>query len=286
MTLTFKPKAPIWCAGCGHFGVHTALTHALKAAHVPAHEALIIAGIGCSGSIQNNLNAYGYHALHGRVLPTATGAALANPNLLVIGAGGDGDGYAIGGGHLLHSFKRNPSLVYIVMNNGVYGLTKGQNSPTAGAALTNGEAPLDAVQLGLSVSGSTFIARGFVGWWDQLAALIREGIQHARAHCGFAFIEAISPCVTYNDSYPEWDGKLADISQDKAYDPADRVQAMSRVMRLSEQGKLAVGKILHTTGSTLDQRHNVSAQRAPALQGVLPANNVSTYEAIARDHLV
>src|SRR5690606_39395123 len=114
------------------------------------------------------------------------------PSLRVIGAGGDGDGYAIGGGHLIHSFKRNPSLVYIVMNNGVYGLTKGQNSPTAGAALTNGEAPLDAVQLGLSVSGSTFIARGFVGWWDQLAALIHEGIQHARAHCGFAFIEAIS----------------------------------------------------------------------------------------------
>ena len=131
MTKTYTPARPIWCAGCGDFGVLEALTTAFQQLEVPEHNRMIIAGIGCSGSLQNNLSCYGYHALHGRVLPTATGAKLANPNLTVVGVGGDGDGYAIGCGHLVHAFKRNPGVTYIVMNNGTYGLTKGQASPTS-----------------------------------------------------------------------------------------------------------------------------------------------------------
>lgn len=106
--VTFPTAEPIWCAGCGHFGVESALRHALSALNVPRSDTLILAGIGCSGSIQNNIDTYGYHALHGRVLPTATGALLANPNLTVIAAGGDGDGYAIGMGHLSTRSNETP----------------------------------------------------------------------------------------------------------------------------------------------------------------------------------
>ena len=159
MTKTFTPARPIWCAGCGDFGVLQALVNALDELNVPAHERMVIAGIGCSGSLQNNLSCYGYHALHGRVMPTATGAKLANPELTVIGVGGDGDGYAIGGGHLMHSFKRNPGVTYIVMNNGTYGLTKGQTSPTSTTGYGgNIEEDLDHNLLGISTTGSKLLS--------------------------------------------------------------------------------------------------------------------------------
>ena len=130
-TKTFPPARPIWCAGCGDFAVQGVLEKALKGVGIPTYKFMLLAGIGCSGTIQNNVECYGYHALHGRVLPTSIGAKLANPDLTVVAAGGDGDGFAIGAGHLVHTFKSNPSITYIVMNNSNYGLTKGQASPTS-----------------------------------------------------------------------------------------------------------------------------------------------------------
>ena len=169
MTKTFEPSRPIWCAGCGDFGVLQALVSARDSLNIAAHDSLVVAGIGCSGSLQNNLSCYGYHTLHGRVLPTVTGAKLANPDLTVIGVGGDGDGYAIGGGHLLHTFKRNPSVTYIVMNNGTYGLTKGQASPTSPTGYRqNVEEDFDPIMMGLSIPGASFIARGYTGQPQQL----------------------------------------------------------------------------------------------------------------------
>jgi 2-oxoglutarate ferredoxin oxidoreductase subunit beta len=211
MTTTYAPGRPIFCAGCGHFGVQAALEGAVDDLGIPRHDLMVIAGIGCSGTIQNNLVAYGYHALHGRVLPTATGVAMANPALTVVGAGGDGDGYAIGAGHLVHAFRRNPSLVYIVMNNGTYGLTKGQDSPTA---LVDSSPAFDAIDLGLSIPGATFAARAFARRPDQLRRLTIEAIQHSRAGRGFAFLEVLSPCVTYNDTYTVWDSGLYDVDED------------------------------------------------------------------------
>ncbi|MGH8036018.1 MAG: thiamine pyrophosphate-dependent enzyme, partial [Lysobacterales bacterium] len=113
MTKTYQSGHPIWCAGCGHFGVQGAIQHAMEEAGIRLHEALVLAGIGCSGTVQNNVGAYGYHSMHGRVLPTAIGASLANPDITVIAAGGDGDGYAIGAGHLLHGLKRNANVLYV-----------------------------------------------------------------------------------------------------------------------------------------------------------------------------
>jgi len=148
MTKTYTPTPPIWCAGCGHFGVQGALERALIDLNIAKHDTMILAGIGCSGSLQNNVGTYGFHALHGRVLPTATGVAFANPELTVIAVGGDGDGFAIGAGHFVHTVKRNPNFLYIVMNNSVYGLTKGQDSPTMDSSAAVG---MDATRLALSI---------------------------------------------------------------------------------------------------------------------------------------
>ncbi|MFQ5555529.1 MAG: thiamine pyrophosphate-dependent enzyme, partial [Acidimicrobiia bacterium] len=212
MTATYVPATPIWCAGCGHFGVQAVMTGALRELEIPPHEVMVLAGIGCSGTVQNNLGTYGYHALHGRVLPTATGVHLANPDLTVIATGGDGDGYAIGMGHLVHSFRRNPSFAYVVMNNGVYGLTKGQDSPTfQGGASALG---FDAISLGLSIPATTFVARGFARWTDQLQRLTVAALEHARSGRGFAFLEVLSPCITYNDTYPVWEATLHDLDAD------------------------------------------------------------------------
>ncbi len=263
--VTFPTAEPIWCAGCGHFGVESALRHALSALDVPRSDTLILAGIGCSGSIQNNIDTYGYHALHGRVLPTATGALLANPNLTVIAAGGDGDGYAIGMGHLVHTFKRNPSLLYLVMNNGTYGLTKGQASPTASlGTLEATDQPLDAVTIGLAIAGSTFIARGFARWPSHLNEIVTRGLAHAISGNGFAFVEVMSPCVTYNDTYPDWSRAMLDASEIAGYDPSDRAAALSLCINAAAEGRIPAGVLLETENVSFESRWSSNNDDPPA----------------------
>lgn len=269
MTTTYQPATPIWCAGCGHYGAQAAMVSAMRELEIPAHQVMVLAGIGCSGTVQNNLGTYGYHALHGRVLPTATGVHLANPDLTVIAAGGDGDGYAIGMGHLVHTFRRNPSFTYVVMNNGVYGLTKGQNSPTfqsGGAALE-----FDAASLALSIPSTTFVARGFARWTDQLHRLMVSALEHSRARRGFAFLEVLSPCVTYNDTYPIWEASLHDLDATN-HDPADRAGAFGTVSNLADNGQMAVGMIY--------RNHSREARETiprPAAEDVEPSVNVAAY---------
>jgi len=275
MPRTYPPAVPIWCAGCGHFAVLNALRAAIRDLEIPAHETVILAGIGCSGTIQNYLGTYGYHALHGRVLPAATGVALANPDLTVIGAGGDGDGYAIGVGHLVHAFRRNPSLTYILMNNETYGLTKGQRSPSRLGEWGGGEGWLDGPLLGLSIPSSTFVARGYSGWFDQLRRLTREALEHARAKRGFAFLEVVSPCVTYQDTYPRWEQALHDLDADPSHDPQDRAGAFALAAELAAEGRLPAGLLYRAppTGPPADLP-------APARAPIDPAQLRPRYEAI------
>ncbi len=252
MTKTYQVRKPIWCAGCGHFGVQGAIQYALQAAGIELHETLVLAGIGCSGTVQNNIGAYGYHAMHGRVLPTAIGVSLANPDLTVIAAGGDGDGYAIGGGHLMHALKRNANLLYVVMNNGVYGLTKGQDSPTAKTPLAAPEEdPLDAMMLGLSIRSTTFLARAITTRSDQLNELMLMGLQHSREGKGMAFIEVLSPCVTYDDTYSQWMNKVYDLDADPDYRNDDRGKAFFDLNRLIEQSLIPIGLIYHGEHASL-----------------------------------
>ena len=278
MTKTFTPARPIWCAGCGDFGVLEALTQGLDELAVPAYQRMIIAGIGCSGSLQNYLSCYGYHALHGRVLPTATGCKLANPDLTVVAVGGDGDGYAIGGGHLVHAFKRNPGITYIVMNNGTYGLTKGQASPTSMAGFRgNIEEDLDPVLLALSIPGSTFIARGYSGQPAQLLNLTIAALKHTAAGYGMAYLEVLSPCVTYNDTYREWRTSVYNIDDDADYDRKDRAVAFTRMIDLREQGRLPLGLIYEGERPALEKLVCDPAFDPPARQDISDPSLVDGY---------
>ena len=190
---------PIWCPGCGDFGVVQAIYRALAEVGRPPHEIAFVSGIGCSSRIPGYTTAYGFNSVHGRALPIAQGIKLANQHLLVLVAGGDGDAFAIGGGHVAHAIRRNVDLTYIVMDNQIYGLTKGQVSPTsprglktASTALGSLEEPLNPLLYVLGY-GCCYVAQGTPADMQGLAAVIEEAIHFP----GFAFVNVQSPCVTY-----------------------------------------------------------------------------------------
>ena len=276
MTETFPLADPIWCAGCGHFSVLSALDESFNRLDVPRHDALVLAGIGCSGTIQNHVEAYGYHALHGRVLPAAAGAKLSNPSLTVVAAGGDGDGLAIGGGHLMHTFRTNPSVTYIMMNNGTYGLTKGQASPSSQAGFRGSpdQRATDPIMLGLSIPGTTFLARGYSGDLAQLERLTDAAIEHSRAGKGFAFLDVISPCVAYNDRYHDWRAKLLDVETLDGYDPSDRGAAFNLGLELDADGRMPTGLLYEGEGLSMEATLGSAPADGPADSDVDPAVNL------------
>jgi len=197
-------KTPVhinWCPGCGDFGIVTALQEALALLQLPPHRVAVFSGIGCSGKTPHYINCYGFHTLHGRVLPNATGAKLANRDLTVVAVGGDGDGYGIGAGYFVNSGRRNVDITYLVYNNGVYGLTKGQASPTLARGLKPKSIPEPTIQEGLNPialaigSGYTFVARGYALDRKGLPSLIAEAIQHP----GTSFVDILQTCPYYND---------------------------------------------------------------------------------------
>jgi len=196
-----------WCPGCGDFGIMTALQMALAELGLEPHQVVIVSGIGCSGKEPHNVKAYGVHTLHGRTLPFATGIKVANPELVVMAIGGDGDGLGIGAGHFVNTGRRNLDITYIIHNNGVYGLTKGQASPTLKLGLKTKALPkpnineaVNPIALSL-VAGYTFVARSYAYDVKHLMDTIKQAIQHR----GLAFIDALQPCPTYNDiNTKEW----------------------------------------------------------------------------------
>lgn len=190
-----------WCAGCGDFGILNSIQMALFDLQISPHEAAIFSGIGCSGKTPHFINTFGIHTLHGRVLPFAQGAKLANPKLKIIAVGGDGDGLGIGSGHFVNAGRRNIDITYIIYNNGVYGLTKGQASPTLKLGMKTKSLPQPNVNESINpialacISGFTFIARGYSYDVRYLKEIIKKGIMHR----GLSFIDILQPCPTYND---------------------------------------------------------------------------------------
>lgn len=245
MVQTVKPIPSTWCPGCGDFGVLAAVKKAAAEVGVPSHEEVLVGGIGCSGGIHNFLDTNGLHALHGRLLAQAVGVKLANPKLTVIAAGGDGDGYAIGMGHFIHAFKKNVSILYIVMNNETYGLTKGQASPTSRVGFEgNVEQPFDAILTALSIPAPNFIARTFSGDPRTMIQVLVEALKFNRANRGFAFVEDLSPCVTYNDTFKLWREKVVDISKLPGYDATDRKAVFRLCLETMDAGKIPIG-VMH-----------------------------------------
>jgi 2-oxoglutarate ferredoxin oxidoreductase subunit beta len=223
---------PIWCPGCGDFGVLSAFYKAMADLQIDPANAVIVSGIGCSGRFPAFVEAYGFHGVHGRALPLATGVKMANPSLTVVVVGGDGDAFSIGAGHLPHAARRNVDLTYIVMDNEIYGLTKGQPSPTSPHGMErkaspygSPDSPINPILMMLAY-GASFVARGFSSRPKDVTELVKQGIRHK----GFAFIQIYSPCVTFNDTYDH----LREITQDLPpdHDPSNKMMAMERAMSL------------------------------------------------------
>lgn len=222
---------PTWCPGCGDFSVLRSIQAAAAHLDIAPHDLAVISGIGCSGRISGYLNAYGFHSIHGRALPIAQGVKIANPNLTVIATGGDGDGFAIGTAHTVHAMRRNMDITYILMNNQIYGLTKGHTSPlsetgfvTKSTPQGSMDAPLKPGLLALA-SGASFIAQGFSGFQDQLIEIILKAIHHK----GFSFVNVFSPCVTFNktNTYQWFRENLKNVDTLGDYDTKNFQQAMN-----------------------------------------------------------
>ena len=230
----FKSKvSPDWCAGCGDFGVLTDLQKACAELGLRPHQILTVSGIGCSSNLPGYFNAYGMHTLHGRALPVATGAQLANHELTVIVTGGDGDAYGIGGNHFAHTARRNVDLTYIVMDNQIYGLTTGQMSPTSCEGMKTKSTPFGSVEMPVNpittaiMNGATFVARGYSADGKQLIELMKQAIQHK----GFALIDIFSPCVTFNhdNGYAFFKERIKRL-EDEQHDPTDWKAACEKAM--------------------------------------------------------
>jgi 2-oxoglutarate ferredoxin oxidoreductase subunit beta len=224
---------PVWCPGCGDYGVLSAFYKALAELGVEPERAVITSGIGCSGRFPAFVEAYGFHGVHGRALPLAIGIKMANPELLVVAVGGDGDAFSIGAGHVPHAARRNVDITYIVMDNEIYGLTKGQPSPTSPLGLEkkaspygNVDAPINPVLMALAYNAS-FVARGFSARPKEVTELMKQALTHR----GFAFLQIYSPCVTFNDTYDYFKQVTAPIPPD--HDVTDRRRAME--LALNEQ---------------------------------------------------
>src|SRR5215470_12285694 len=239
---------PDWCPGCGDFGVLRALEIAAGRLGIQPKDLMIVSGIGCSSNLPGFIHAYGVHSLHGRAVPVATGAALANHALHVIAVGGDGDGYGIGIAHFIHAMRRNLNLTYIVMDNEIYGLTTGQASPTTteghktkSTPRGNVEKPVQPLALALA-SGATYVARGFSGEQKQLTKLVAGAI----AHKGFSLIDVFSPCVTFNklNSYPWFKERVYKLEDEKGYDSADLMAAMGKALEWGS--KIPIGLLYRT----------------------------------------
>ena len=216
---------PIWCPGCGDFGVLASVYQSLAKLQIQPKDLVVVSGIGCSGRTPGFVKSYGFHTLHGRVLPVALGVKLANPKLEVIGVGGDGDGFAIGGGHIPHAARRNIDIAYLIMDNATYGLTKGQYSPTAPKGFQAGSTPYGNIEKPLNplamliAYGATFVARGYSGKPKELTELICRAVEHR----GFAFIDIISPCITFYNTYKVVPPRLAEVP--KEHDVTNRAKA-------------------------------------------------------------
>ena len=191
---------PNWCPGCGNFPIWHSLKKAIVELNLKPHNVAIFSGIGCSSKMPHWVNTYGFHSIHGRPLPIATGARLANNSLTVIAVGGDGDGYGIGVGHFIHAMRRNLNITYIVTNNQVYGLTTGQTSPTSDKGYATKSTPTGVIEMPINpialaiASGATYISRGFSKEMKHLTKLIADGVRHK----GFALVDVLQPCVTFN----------------------------------------------------------------------------------------
>jgi 2-oxoglutarate ferredoxin oxidoreductase subunit beta len=244
---------PAWCPGCGNFGILKALNRALVELEIEPHQLLLVSGIGQAGKLPHYSRGNIFNSLHGRPVPPAIGAKIANPGLVVIAVSGDGDGYGEGGNHFLHAMRRNHDITYLVHNNQVYGLTKGQTSPTSDPGFVTkttpygASPPINPIALAIA-GGASFVARGFAGDIDHLAEIIKGGIQHR----GFALIDILQPCVSFNhkNTYSWYRQRVYKLGED--YNPSDRSVAIEKAREWGD--KIPVGVIYQVASTTFEEQ--------------------------------
>lgn len=253
----FHSDDPIaWCPGCGNFSILKAMKMALVDIQQEPHELVIVSGIGQAPKTPHYLRCNCFNGLHGRTLPVATGIKLANHQLTVLAQGGDGDGYGEGGNHFLHAMRRNINITYLVHNNQVYGLTKGQTSPTSDYGFVTKTTPRGSYSpacnpLLLAIaSDCSFVARGFAGEIDHLAGLIKAGIRHE----GFALIDILQPCVSFNrvNTLQWYAERVYKIEADSEYDAGDRLDAFQKAQEWDE--KIPIGVLYRNLRPTLEEQ--------------------------------
>ncbi len=274
--LGYRSKAlPTWCPGCGYFAIVEGVTAALNQLGIPNRDAVVVSGIGCSSRFPFFMNTYGFHTLHGRTLPVATGVKTANDALTVVAVGGDGDGFAIGGGHVPHAARRNLDVTYLLFDNGIYGLTKGQTSPTSvtGFKTTttpyeNPDRPLNPLLMLLSY-GASWVGQSYAG----RPAHLKEMIAAAIAHRGFSYLHILSPCVTFDKTsktYVNLEMQVRDLPAE--HDPASLGAAMALAMN---QDRPALGLYYKedrpTLGDALDQLVVKAGGELPVRKGAIRA---------------
>jgi 2-oxoglutarate ferredoxin oxidoreductase subunit beta len=264
----FERAKPRWCPGCGDFSVYEALKNAFIELGLRPEEIVIVCGIGCATFIWSYINTSALKGIHGRVLPAATGVKLANPGLKVIGVSGDGDAYSIGGNHLVHTARRNVEITYIVVDNGVFGNTRGQPSPTTPiySVVKNypfrwPEKPVNPLLLAL-VSGATFVAQGFVGDVKKLKEYFKEAIIHR----GFSFINILSVCPTFNPTRTVRELKEKIVYVEEFGAPLDNVRdAVDLVLSIQGEGKNPVGVIYKKLEPTYNELLKATGKLDPSI---------------------
>ena len=234
---------PTWCPGCGDFGIWKSLQGAFATMGIGPDDGLAVYGIGCHGNMYDWMRMYGFAGLHGRTLPVAQGAKLANHNLPVVVVSGDGDCLGEGGNHFMHAAKRNPDITVILHDNQVYGLTTGQASPTAKPGFKTKstpegatDAPMNPLALAI-VTGATFVARGFAGDLPGLTAIMAEAMKHK----GFAVVDVLQPCVTFDKvhTYQWYRQRLYKLEQE-GYAPTDKLKAIEKAMEWGDKIPLGI----------------------------------------------
>jgi 2-oxoglutarate ferredoxin oxidoreductase subunit beta len=252
----YAESIPIaWCPGCGNFAILQALRKALVDPGIEPHQILFVSGIGQAPKLPHYTHGNIFNGLHGRTLPAATGAKIANHELIVIGIDGDGGAYGEGIGHLLATIRRNVNMTYMVHNNQVYGLTKGQASPTSDLGFVTKTTPLGAIQpvnpLALALaSDASFLARGFAGDVDHLSALLKMGIEHK----GFALMDILQPCVSFNhkNTYQWYRERVYKVEDESGYDSGDKIAAFAKAQEWGD--RIPIGLIYRKERPVYDEQ--------------------------------
>jgi 2-oxoglutarate ferredoxin oxidoreductase subunit beta len=248
-----------WCPGCGDFGIIAAVKQALVQLELAPHQVMFFSGIGCGSKLPHYVKANGFNALHGRGIPVATGFHLANTDLKIIHVSGDGDSYGIGANHLLNAARRNVDMLQLVENNQIYALTKGQYSPTSDKGFITTTTPEGSIEVAVNplamalAAGATFIARAFANDVKYLATLIARGVTHK----GYALIDVLQPCVTYNHiNTKEWYRlRIYKVEDEQGYSPSDREYAFRKATEWGE--RIPVGVIYESTRPTYEDEVTV-----------------------------